>query len=110
MLAGVIHDIGAFYILSRMGAHPELFDDRDSVGEIVDDWHTAIGHAILEEWGFPQAVTDAVDEHESVERTHVGRADLTDVVMVANLLAHADKPSRKARQSRRRFLRWSACS
>lgn len=96
VLAGLIHDIGAFYIYSRMSGHADLFRDRDTVAGVVDDWHTGIGHAILEAWDFPESVVVAVDEHETWDRVHVGHADLTDVVVVANLLARWGTPAQKA--------------
>ena len=95
LLAGLIHDIGVYYIYSRMSAHPGLFENHSAVADVVLDWHTGIGHAILEDWDFPAAVVEAVDEHESHDRTHVGHADLTDVVTVANLLAHWGLPTQK---------------
>lgn len=38
---------------------------------------------------------DAIDEHESVDREHVGQADLTDVITTANLLTHWGKQTQK---------------
>ena len=96
VLAGLIHDIGSFYIYSRVNEYPELFDNKDAITEIIADWHTGIGHAILDDWDFPPKLVDAIDEHEVVDREHVGQADLTDVIMAANLLAHRDKPTQKS--------------
>ena len=96
VLAGLIHDIGTFYIYARMNDFPELFNDIDEVAEIIPDWHTGIGHAILEDWDFPASLVEAVDEHETVDRSHVGQADLIDVIATANLLAHAQKPTEKS--------------
>ena len=96
ILAGLIHDIGTFYIYSRMNDYPELFDDKDAITEIIHDWHTGIGHAILDDWEFPAKLLDAIDDHEAVDREHIGKADLTDVITTANLLAHWDKRTQKA--------------
>jgi putative nucleotidyltransferase with HDIG domain len=95
VLAGLIHDIGIFYIYSRIGDYPALFEDREAVARIIPDWHTSIGRAILEAWDFPSDLVEAVDEHETLDRTHVGHADLTDVITVANLLSHWQKPTEK---------------
>lgn len=95
LLAGLIHDIGVFYIYSRMSTNPALFENPDAVAAILEDWHTGIGHAILDDWQFPIDVVQAVDEHETLDRTHVGHADLTDVVTVANLLARHGTPTQK---------------
>ncbi len=91
VLAGLIHDIGIFYVYSRMSDSPELFEDKEAIEDIIADWHTGIGRAILEDWDFPPALVEAIDEHETLDRTHVGPADLTDVITVANLLARHRK-------------------
>jgi putative nucleotidyltransferase with HDIG domain len=88
MLAGLLHDIGKYYILTKSGDHPELFGASDALGTILKDWHTAIGRSILEAWNFSDDIAMAADEHESLDRMHVGPADLTDVVLVANLFSH----------------------
>lgn len=95
LLAGLIHDIGVFYIYSRMSSMPSLANDPEAVRSIVDDWHTGVGQAILDDWQFPIDIVAAVDEHETLDRTHVGHADLTDVVTVANLLARHGTPRDK---------------
>ena len=88
VLAGLIHDIGTFHVYSRMSEYPELFEKKEEIEDIIADWHTGIGRAILEDWDFPSALAEAIDEHETLDRTHVGPADLIDVITVANLLAH----------------------
>ena len=92
MLAGMLHDIGKFYILNKSGKYPELFDQPETLDMIMQDWHTAVGRSILEAWKFSEEIAVAADEHESLERMHFGDADLTDVVMVANVFAHQQRP------------------
>jgi putative nucleotidyltransferase with HDIG domain len=89
LLAGLLHDIGVFYILSRTADYPELFEDRDAIDVAISDWHAAIGHAILEAWDFPARIAQAVNEHENRDRVHESEhPDLTDVLIVASALAH----------------------
>ena len=92
MLAGMLHDIGKFYILNKSGKYPELFNQPETLDMIMQDWHTAVGRSILDAWKFSEEIAVAADEHESLERMHFGAADLTDVVMVANLFAHQQQP------------------
>lgn len=91
MLAGLLHAIGKFYILSRTNDFPELLADQDSLEDLLSEWHTGVGRAIVESWGFPEQIANAVDEYELLDRDHVGRADIADIVIIANLLARADE-------------------
>jgi len=91
MLAGLLHAIGKFYILTRADDFPELFDNSEALEGLLNEWHTGVGRAIVESWGFPEEIVDAVDEHELLDRENLGQADIADIVIVANLLANADE-------------------
>ncbi|RLA41695.1 MAG: HDOD domain-containing protein [Gammaproteobacteria bacterium] len=91
MLAGLMHDIGKTYILSRAESHPALIADPEALEQVMFDWHTGIGSAIIENWEFDEAMINVADEHELLDRETFmpGHAtDLTDIVLVANLMAH----------------------
>lgn len=92
MLAGLLHDIGAFYILTRAKNYPELFADKEVLQDVIHQWHAEIGEAILESWEIPEEIQTASKEHESFDRANSGPPDLTDVIMVANILAEQPKP------------------
>ncbi|MCU7844048.1 MAG: HDOD domain-containing protein [Candidatus Thiodiazotropha sp. (ex Monitilora ramsayi)] len=91
MLAGLLHDIGKFYILTRADDHSELFADETVFDELMANWHTGIGHAILEAWGFSEDIANTATNHDDLQRPHVGQPDVTDVVITANLCAYWDK-------------------
>lgn len=91
MLAGLMHDIGKTYILNRAENYPELIDDPQALEQVMFDWHTGIGSAIIENWEFDEAMMNVADEHELHDRepfTAGHATDLTDVVLTANLMAH----------------------
>ncbi|PCJ38374.1 MAG: hypothetical protein COA75_01030 [Cellvibrionales bacterium] len=91
MLAGLMHDIGKTYILTRAESYPALIEDSQALEQVMFDWHTGIGSAIIENWEFDEAMINVADEHELLDREPFipGHAtDLTDVVLVANLMAH----------------------
>lgn len=88
MLAGLLHDIGKFYIYTRSQQHAELFEDPAAMDELMKNWHTGIGHAILEAWGFSEDITTTASDHDDLNRPHVGPPDVTDLVITANLCAH----------------------
>lgn len=87
LLVGLLHGIGKLYILSQAEAHPELFQTDGMLDEILDGWHAAIGSAILEAWKFPEEVSSSVANYQDVERVNDGPTDLTDILIVAYLLA-----------------------
>ncbi len=87
MLAGLMHGVGKLYILGRADTCPELFEDEVSLGQVLRGWHASIGRAILEAWGFPDAVAEAVGQQDDVERAVSGHVDITDVLIVGVLIA-----------------------
>jgi HD-like signal output (HDOD) protein len=91
MLAGLVHDIGVFYILTRVGDFPTLFGDEQSLNELLVSWHAGVGKAILESWGFPEHLVAAVDEHEVLDREHLGPPDMTDILVAANVIERFDE-------------------
>lgn len=86
MLAGLMHNVGKIYILARAHKHPELFRDTNTLGSVMRDWHANIGKAIIENWGFPGHLAEAVGDQEDLERV-VGYADLTDVLSVSVMMS-----------------------
>lgn len=86
MMAGLLLNIGKFYILNRAHTYHELFTDETALWELVDQWHANIGTAILESWEVPEEIVSAVLNGTDPEYTHRGAANLTDVVGAADFL------------------------
>ena len=86
MLAGLLHNVGKLYILARANRHGGLFSDPPALAQVMRDWHANVGKAIVENWGFPEHISEAIGEHETIDRT-VGHADVTDVLTVAVMAA-----------------------
>ena len=86
MLAGLLHNVGKLYILARANRHGSLFSEPAALGQVMRDWHANIGKAIVENWGFPEHIAEAIGEHETIDRM-VGQADVTDVLTVAVMAA-----------------------
>jgi HD-like signal output (HDOD) protein len=85
MLTGMLHGIGKLYILTRAAKHLELFANEVVLDDIIADWHASIGKAILENWGFAEAMSRAVGQ-DDFYRPDDESPDLTDVVGVAILM------------------------
>jgi putative nucleotidyltransferase with HDIG domain len=86
MLAGLLHNVGKIYILARARRHGSLFNDPAELAQVMRDWHANIGKAIVENWGFPEHISEAVAEHENIDRS-VGHPDVTDVLTVAVMMS-----------------------
>ncbi len=91
MFAGLVHDIGQFYLLSRAGKYPELVNAKSDMGALMMDWHAQIGHALLTTLDTPEQIVSAVDDHETYGGEMPPRT-LAEVVFVANLMATKTNP------------------
>lgn len=87
MFAGLVHDIGVFYLLARAANFPELIADKAGLNDLLVQWHDNIGHALLAALGQPEEVLAAVLEHE-IERPVPAVKNLADLLFVANKLAN----------------------
>jgi len=86
LLAGLMHNVGRIYILTRASGHPALFADQLTYQSIVRDWHTNVAKALLENWQVADEIVDAVSNFEDMNREVRGPVTLTDVVSLASLL------------------------
>lgn len=86
-LTGLLHGIGRLYIMVRAVGKQNTLCTHPSFVELVEGWHPAIGKAVLENWGFAAAMSDAVGLQTDYD--HAGRfeADLTDILVVSIVLA-----------------------
>jgi HD-like signal output (HDOD) protein len=87
MLTGMMHGIGKLYILTRAAEHAELFTDEAALEDILDQWHASVGKAILENWEFADAMSQAVGEQDHHGGDEELEPDLSDVVAVAVIMA-----------------------
>ena len=59
LLTGLLHNVGAFYMLSRLDRYPEFAND-----EVIQAWNPGIGYAIIQNWGFPEPLAKAVEQQD----------------------------------------------
>src|SRR6185503_1044379 len=64
LFAGLVHDIGRFYLLSRASRYPALDVRSADFATLQDEWHAAVGHAILSSLNVPEEIAEAVNQHE----------------------------------------------
>lgn len=91
LLTGLLHVIGRLYIMMRALDMPAL--SNAEMQEVVGGWHAAIGKAILESWGLPEALQVAVERQDEVEIEIEGALTLTDLLITAKLLARGERDS-----------------
>jgi HD-like signal output (HDOD) protein len=87
MFAGLVHDIGVFYLMARASNFPEIVADKNELHALLVGWHDNIGHALLSALGQPESVLVAVQEHET-DRVVKEIKTLSDVLYVANKIAN----------------------
>ncbi|HEX5804416.1 MAG TPA: HDOD domain-containing protein [Azospira sp.] len=86
MLAGLVHDLGAFYMLYRATHYDELCIRPDTVKYLIIQWHESIGETLLTALGLPEQVIEAVRDHDQ-QRPRIDQPrSLADVVYIANLI------------------------
>jgi putative nucleotidyltransferase with HDIG domain len=91
LFCGLVHDIGHFYLLSKVSKYPELAQDPKALDAVLEEWHAPIGHAVLGAFGLSDAVLAAIAEHEASQYQSPLRT-LTDVIIAANLLSRCPNP------------------
>ncbi|HEX6736621.1 MAG TPA: HDOD domain-containing protein [Azonexus sp.] len=86
MLAGLVHDIGIFYLLFRAAEYPEYRDNRAAMVDLIRGWHESIGESLLHILGLPEHITEAVRDHDQAQNIETP-SNLRDILYFANLLA-----------------------
>jgi HD-like signal output (HDOD) protein len=86
LLAGLMHNVGRIYILTRASKTPALMADRLTYNSMVRDWHSNVAKAVLENWRVAEEIVDAVTSYEDLDREARGPVTLIDVLSLAVLL------------------------
>ena len=89
MLAGLVHDLGAFYMLYRSMQYPELRARPESMRYLIVQWHESIGVTLLNALGLPAEIVDATIDHDQPRPAPTTLRTLSDVIYVANALTGA---------------------
>ena len=87
LLAGLVHDLGAFYMLYRAAQYEELRVRPGTVKHVMLQWHEGIGVSLLCALGLPEDIVNAVTDHDQPRSLPEPLRTLGDLVYVGNLLA-----------------------
>lgn len=64
MMAGLLHSIGRLYILLHAHQNDPTIRDDPGFADTLETWQPVIGKAILEAWGLPQRICEAVENQD----------------------------------------------
>jgi HD-like signal output (HDOD) protein len=93
LLTGLLHVLGRLYIIMRAQDAEGLSDAQ--IRDVIDSWHANIGKAILESWGLPETLQNAVEHQDEFDIELTGAVTLTDVLIAAKLLARGEQDATK---------------
>jgi HD-like signal output (HDOD) protein len=89
MFAGIVHEIGGFYLLSRADEFPGLLDDDpDKWGELCEE---VVTREVARRLALPEPVTEAIFELRG-KWLHMPPTSLPDTLLMANLYAPVPSP------------------
>ena len=88
-LTGLLHDVGRLYIMVRAVDSSTAWCGEPPFMDMIDDWHPVIGKSVLQQWGFAEAMGEAVALQGNYQRGGDPEPDLTDILIAGVALAHS---------------------
>jgi HD-like signal output (HDOD) protein len=88
LAAGLFHQLGGLYVLTRAHKEGIPLGSASEWADTIASWQPAIGRAILETWGSPLPLCEAVENQDQLgDGDPMGMPLLTRVLAVAKLYA-----------------------
>ena len=104
LFAGLLADIGQFYLIARVGNYPAIAADFKGFSELVGFWNAALRRSILEAMALPGDILDALEFDNPYAGNWPPKA-IDEVLFVAGLAAESDNPfDPEKSESRRRLI------
>ena len=91
MFAGIVHDLGRFYLLSQAVDYPELLEHPAALAEAVNDLAERATRMVFGELNLPPSVVEAVLASRTYGKT-MPPATLGDVLFIAGALSPRNDP------------------
>lgn len=91
MFAGIVHDLGRFYLLSQAVDYPELLENQSALAETVNDLAERATRLVLGELNLPTSVVEAVLASRQYGKT-MPPSTLSDVLFIARALSPRQDP------------------
>src|SRR4029079_16726688 len=86
LFAGLVHDLGHFYLMWRATKFPDITAQPEELRSIVHDWHPGIGAALLQSLDLPETVSRACDEH-ALSPAALPSGSLSELISLSNRCA-----------------------
>jgi HD-like signal output (HDOD) protein len=84
LASGLFHQLGSLYVLTRAHREGVAQGNAREWAATIADWHPAIARAILENWGMPEQLAEAVENQDGLREGDPG-----DLSPLSRLLAAA---------------------
>lgn len=92
LFAGMMADIGQFFLLARAADYPAVADNLEHFAEFVSTWSVPVGRSILESFGLPDSILDAYPSYDNPYGGAWPPASLADTIFLATLVAETHNP------------------
>lgn len=90
--AGVVHEVGGFYLISRADDFPGLLEgEHGSLAEWCSEWEPKVGRAVLRALAVPANVVEGIEELWQGYLS-MPPASLSDTLLLADQLAGVESP------------------
>lgn len=91
LVAGLLHDIGHFYLLSRSHLYPMLLDRAHPASALVYTDHAYVSRAVMKSLDVPQIIIEATEESDLYGPLFPPRS-LADTISLAHLITPFGNP------------------
>jgi HD-like signal output (HDOD) protein len=87
MFAGMLHNVGKLFVLTRLSRFPALLSNASFHRDIERGWHARVARAILTRWELNAEVISGACEYDQAAQPRSGGPDLRDVLFAARYIA-----------------------
>ena len=91
LIAGMLRNIGDFYLLARIAEYPDLSADTSQLAEFISTWRGAVSALLLEAMDLPGELSEDIDD-TALYGGIWPPANLTDLLMIASLSVISPNP------------------
>lgn len=91
MFAGIVHDLGRFYLLARASEFPALLDDHVALAEVINDLAAQTTERVFAELNLPPSVVEAVLSSRQFSGS-MPPTTMSDLLFIASVVSPRQDP------------------